>query len=151
MTCAERRAQLVAYQDGELEATERRELEAHLESCAVCRSALEAERELSLALGSLPAVEPPPSFEARFWARIAREQEPPRRGVARFLTRRLALALGGAAALSAAVVLALRSRTPPETDLPIVSSARDLDLLEDPDLELIEMVDVLLDLEGDQG
>ncbi len=151
MTCSDRRAQLVAYQDDELDATERHELKAHLEGCAVCRSALSTERELSRALGSLPAIETPASFEARFWARIAREQEPPRGGVARLLTRRLALALGGAAAVTAAVVLALRGRTPPETDLPIVSSTRDLELLEDPDLELIEMVDVLLELEGDQG
>ena len=40
---------------------------------------------------------------------------------------------------------------PGHSVLPIVSSTRDLELLEDPDLELIEMVDVLLELEGDQG
>ena len=35
MTCSERRAQLVAYQDEELDATERRELEAQLAGYAV--------------------------------------------------------------------------------------------------------------------
>ncbi len=153
MTCAERRAEFAAYLDGELGPNERSELASHLEGCVVCQAALDSERQLSLALGDLPPVELPPDFEARFWARIAHEQDAPKGWTARLLSRRLALGLGGAAAVAAAAVLMLRNRLPAEVeaDLPIVASARDFELLEDPDLELIEVVDLLLEMEGDQG
>jgi len=143
MICAERRAALVAYLDEELGATERAELESHLAGCPECRLALEAERRLSVALTSLSPVEPPPDFEARFWARIAREREHPAGWWARLFTRRLALAVGGAAAVAVAAVLALRPPAEPDIDLPIVTNAEDYELLEDPDLDVIEVVDVL--------
>jgi hypothetical protein len=41
MTCDEIRAQLMAYQDGELEVGEREEVARHLADCAVCREELD--------------------------------------------------------------------------------------------------------------
>ena len=91
MTACEReREQIGALLDGELEAGERAALEAHLADCAGCRQALEDQRQLAAAFAALPAVEPAPDFEARFWARIAREADAPKGFAARL--RRLALA-----------------------------------------------------------
>ena len=151
MSCAERRETLVAYLDRELGPAERTQLEAHLAGCETCRLALEAERRLSGALASLGAVEPPADFEARFWARIARERETPAGWRERLFTRRLALIFGGAAAAAVAAVLALRGPTDPDVDLQIVANSEDYELLEDPDLDLIEVVDVLEAWDGDQG
>ncbi|MEX2206180.1 MAG: zf-HC2 domain-containing protein [Myxococcota bacterium] len=162
MTCAERRAALVAYLDEELGPAERAELETHLAGCEACQAALAAERRLTVALASLPAVEPPRDFEARFWARlaregegggarVARERDPPASFFERLFSRRFALSLGGAAAAAVALVLALRVPSEPDVDLQIVANGEDLELLEDPDLELIEVVDVLEEWDGDQG
>ena len=152
MNCAERRGALLAYLDGELPSTERAELEAHLESCDACRALLEAERRLSDALASLPASEPPRDFEARFWARIARERDAPVGWRERLFTRRLAVVFGGAAAAVVAVVLALRGPAEPDVDLQIVAnSEEDYELLEDPDLDVIEVVDGLENLDADQN
>ena len=152
MSCDERRADLILYLDGELEPARRAELEAHLATCEVCTSALAAERRLSGSLGALPGFQPPGDFEARFWARIAREQEKPGAGLAGPLTRRLALAFGGVATLALAVVLALRAgpMAEPEADLQIVANAEDYELLEDPDLDVIAVVDLLEGWDGDQ-
>lgn len=153
MTCDERRADLILYLEGELEPAERAELEAHLATCAACAAALEAERRLSGTLGALPGFQPAADFEARFWARIARERDEPARGLSGLLTRRLALAFGGIAALALAVVLALRAGPTgpePEADLQIVANPEDYQLLEDPDLDVIAVVDLLEGWNGDQ-
>jgi anti-sigma factor RsiW len=152
MTCADRREALLAYLEQELGSTERADLEAHLAGCEACRLALEAERRLSGALASLPAVEPSRDFEARFWARIAREKDAPVGWRRRLFTWRLALALGGAAAAVVAVVLAVRAPSEPDVDLQIVANSdEDYEILEDPDLDVIEVSDVLEQLDGDQG
>ncbi len=153
MTCAERRPTLLAYLDDELGSSERAELETHLAGCEACRAALAAQRQLSGALASLTPIEPPRDFEARFWARVARDEDPPA-GVGwreRFFGRRLALGLGGAAATAIALVLALRGPAEPDIDLQIVANGEDFELLEDPDLDLIEVVDKLEAWDGDQG
>lgn len=160
MTCAERRAMLVAYLDEELGAAERAELETHLAGCEACGNALAAERRLSGALAALPAVVPPRDFETRFWARlarerdgarIARERDAPVGWLERVFSRRLALALGAAAAVAIAVVFGLRGPTDPDVDLQIVANEDDIELLEDPDLDLIEVVDKLEAWDGEQG
>lgn len=166
MTCADCRAELLAYLDHEslnpesldrefldhrTALAERSALEAHLAGCATCRAALVAELRLSGALSSLSPVTPPADFEARFWARIARERDAPAGWRARIPTRRLVLALGGVAAAALALVLALRDPTAPDADSQIAASAEDYELLEDPDLDLIEVVDVLEGWDGDQG
>jgi anti-sigma factor RsiW len=145
---------VAAYVDGELGPAETGELEAHLAGCAACREQVAAERRLGELLAALPAVQPPGDFEARFWARVARERdEPP--GLAarlrRWFTPRV-LSLGIAAAGVALLLLVPRggsNPTPalrvPEADAPIVASSEDFELVQDPDMDAISMVDVLED------
>jgi anti-sigma factor RsiW len=148
MSCSERHADLIAYIDDELEPAVRAELESHLAGCEECQAALAAERRLTASFAALAPVELPGDFEARFWARIARESEKPKGWRERLFTRRFSLVVGGAAAAALAAVLALRpirTEVADETDWQIVSSRRDLALLEDPDLDLVEVVDLLED------
>ena len=174
MTACEREREAIgALVDGELATAEHAALEAHLAGCAGCRQELEELNRLAAAFRSLPAVEPAPDFEARFWARIAREADAPRGLAARL--RRLfspgrALALGAVA--TAALVLLLNlprspepapsaapaalaksepapaaarasAPAPADTDVRIVSSHRDFELLQDPEIDTISELDVL--------
>jgi hypothetical protein len=58
------------YLEGELEVSERREFEAHLDRCPACREALEDRRAFERALSSLPPIEVPPGFAAAVMARV---------------------------------------------------------------------------------
>ena len=154
MTCDERRADLCGFLDGELAPAARAELETHLRGCAACQAALEAERRLSGALDSLAPIAPSGDFEARFWARIARESGAPAGWRARLFGRRFVLALGGAAAAALAAVVALRIRDTDANDavdLQIVANPEDLEMLEDPDLEMFAVMHELERRDGDSG
>ncbi len=100
--CKRDRESIAAYVDGELEASARAELESHLESCAACRELVAAQRRLGEMFAALPEVTPPGDFEARFWARMARERDAAPAGFAARLREvfspRRGLALGAAAA-----------------------------------------------------
>lgn len=113
-TCEQEREQIGAFLDGELGAGEAAAFEAHLSTCAGCRQALEDQRQLAQAFAELPPVAAPPDFEARFWARIAREREAPAGFGARlrgFFSPVRALALAGATA--AALLLFVKLALPP--------------------------------------
>ncbi len=58
------------YLEGELEAAERREFEAHLGRCPACREAIEDRRAFERAASSLAAIEVPPGFAAAVMARL---------------------------------------------------------------------------------
>lgn len=168
MDCKRDRETLTAYVDGELEGAERAELESHLASCAACSDAVAAERRLGAMFAALPEVTPAGDFEARFWARIAREREPTPAGLgARLravLSLRGALGLGAAAVVALVLALALprnpaqqsdstgtetaasetsAKRDPELRDVRIVSNPKDFQLLQDPDMDAIADVDVL--------
>lgn len=90
--------QLSAYVDAELEPSERAALEAHLPSCAECRSTLDALRATIADLRELPEIEP---TEKDLWAlraAIARARTPAKRW------QRAAWAAGAVAAAAIAVV-----------------------------------------------
>jgi hypothetical protein len=90
--------QLSAYLDGELDPDERTRIDAHLPSCAECRTSLDALRATIVDLKALP--EPAPS-EQDSWAlrsAIARANAPSRRW------QRFAIAAGSAAAALIAIV-----------------------------------------------
>ena len=63
------------YLDGELDTQPLAQFEAHLPACSACRDALEAKRWLADQLSALPKPEASPRFEARLWARLAREED----------------------------------------------------------------------------
>src|SRR2546425_4804532 len=91
--------QLSAYLDGELDPSDRAHLEAHLPTCAECRTTIDALRATVADLAALP--DPVPS-EQDSWAlraAIASARKPSKRW------RRVAMAAGTAAAAVIAVVV----------------------------------------------
>lgn len=74
MNCGHTEKKLVAYLDGKLAISERRQLEAHLAVCAACRERAEGFRSVWDVLDELPALEPSPAFDNRVRARV--QQEP---------------------------------------------------------------------------
>jgi anti-sigma factor RsiW len=150
--CKRDRESIAAYVDGALETSARAELESHLETCAACRELVAAGRRLAEVFAALPEVTPPGDFEARFWARIARERDAAPLGygarLREFFSMRRALALGSATAAALALLIAL-SRAPStptakaDPDVRIVTNAEDFELLQDPDMDAIADVDVL--------
>lgn len=68
--CEEIRYLLSAYLDGELEESERIDLEEHLEDCPGCAEELAGLKESREILGSLEGVEPPPDFLSRVHSRL---------------------------------------------------------------------------------
>ncbi|MBN2498623.1 MAG: VWA domain-containing protein [Deltaproteobacteria bacterium] len=82
--CEELREDLVAYADGELEASRKAEIEAHLEGCEGCRALLEDLRSVGERLQAWQAVEPGEGWDQRAEQRIraaaeARKKAKPRR------------------------------------------------------------------------
>jgi hypothetical protein len=65
--------QMMPFVDGRLKASEQREVEAHLATCAACRVRVNEFRAVSGLLDELPQIEPSGSFDARVRARVAAE------------------------------------------------------------------------------
>ena len=74
MNCGHTEKKLVAYLDGRLTMAERRQFEAHLALCAVCRGRAQGFRSVWDALDELPPLAPSPAFDSRVKARLAQEQ-----------------------------------------------------------------------------
>src|SRR6266568_5634541 len=75
MNCTRIETKLMAYLDGRSNARERREVEAHLKTCALCRERAEEFRSVSSLLEELPQIEPSAAFDVRVRARVAAEPE----------------------------------------------------------------------------
>ena len=84
MDHTEIRRKLSEYLDNEVGATERREIEVHLDGCARCREALAELKQVVAAIREIPPVEPSPWLTTRIMARI-REEAAPRPGLLRRL------------------------------------------------------------------
>jgi anti-sigma factor RsiW len=66
---------LTAYLDGALEPVERAQVESHLAQCAACRAERDRLAGAIALLARLPAAPAPsPTFESRFYARLAAEK-----------------------------------------------------------------------------
>ncbi|MBM4036774.1 MAG: zf-HC2 domain-containing protein, partial [Planctomycetes bacterium] len=105
---------LDAYELGALDTPARESLEAHVASCAACRSALAEARAADAAVrGALSWAEPSPAFAPRIAALVRR----------RVVFRRLAVAAGLAAAVALIVCAALIrfAAKRPETHVAIAS------------------------------
>jgi len=75
-TCDSQRRLISPYLDGELEAEDRAEFEAHVRDCAACRQSLDHEQEVVRAIReSLPLYEAPPELRDRV-DRLTREKRP---------------------------------------------------------------------------
>ena len=78
MNCGQTEKKLVAYLDGKLAIAERRQMEAHLATCAACQERAAEFRSVWDVLDELPALEPSTAFDNRVRARV--RQEPIRVG-----------------------------------------------------------------------
>jgi len=70
MTCLNLE-RLYSYLEGELEALEKKDFEAHLASCPKCRDAVEKRRHLAEAVRTLPPLEVPADFAQKIMDRIS--------------------------------------------------------------------------------
>lgn len=132
------REELTALLDGALDPARRAEVESHLRSCPECGAERDRLAAALSALQTLPAPPPPsPAFEARFWARLAREGDRPRGALARLRWRVLAPVAGAAAAAAVVAVVVARQRADE------AAMARNLELLDQ-----YEMVASLGDVSG---
>ncbi len=140
MNCERISTQLVAYMDGRATESERREVEAHLESCAACRTRVEEFRRLWTVLDEAPVVEPSLGFDPRMRQRIAAE---PRPRLWNWLvpSPRLAFAVTLLAALS--LWLSVR---PPAVEPSAVQSEQEFKMIKD--LGVLENYDVLNDFDA---
>jgi anti-sigma factor RsiW len=75
MTCKEIEDQLPGMIDGALPETEKKRIEAHLETCASCRKTFADLRISDERVKSLEDVEPPPWLKTRVMARVREEAE----------------------------------------------------------------------------
>jgi anti-sigma factor RsiW len=73
MSCERMESRILGYVDGRLKASDTREVETHLETCATCRLRVNEFRAVSGLLDELPMIEPSPAFDARVRARVAAE------------------------------------------------------------------------------
>src|ERR1700730_9690100 len=73
MSCSRMEKQMMPYVDGRLKASEQREVEAHLATCAACRVRVNEFRAVAGLLDELPQIEPSGAFDARVRARVAAE------------------------------------------------------------------------------
>ncbi len=137
------REDLTAFLDGALDPAPRSEVEAHLAACAACRAERDRLAAVLLALRALPAPPAPsPAFEARFWARLARQADRPRGVMARLAALRWRVVgpvAGAAAAAAVAAVVVVRQRADE------AGMIRNLELLDQ-----YELVASLGDVEGSE-
>jgi hypothetical protein len=115
MKCDQATERFADYLAGELDATERRELDEHLSACPACGAELRALSETWTRLGVLPTERPSPDLRRRFYGmleaskrEIAEEKRARRRDLraGRGWFRGPAFSFGAAAALLAVGVLA---------------------------------------------
>lgn len=76
MNCKQMETLLIAALDGSAREEERREIEAHLGACAVCRARAQEFRRVWSLLDEMPVIEPSLGFDARLRQRIAAEPRP---------------------------------------------------------------------------
>ncbi len=144
MNCERVEKRLIAYLDERASAAERRDVEAHLDACAACRTRAEEFRALWSVLDEAPAVEVSPAFDARLRARIA--AEPPRQSLWASLVPSPRLAF--AAALLLVLSVWISSLPPNPAQNPPVATTSEAEFKMIKDLPLLEDYDVLANFEA---
>jgi hypothetical protein len=83
-SCQDFEKRLPAYQEGLVSGQDKKDLEDHLRSCAICRLALQDLNRTKDLLGRLQEIDPPPWFTQKVMARV-REEAEGKRGLLRKL------------------------------------------------------------------
>ena len=143
MSDPNRRSDLDAYVDGELGPAERAAFERELERSTDLRRALQLRRELDDSVQALPRAEPSPQFEARFWARLARAEEPRGWRAAVLGLRSWGPIFAGPALAAAVLFLVLGNPSLPQSDWELLADAEGFELVLSEDPELLAALDVL--------
>ncbi len=73
MSCDRMENRILPFVDGRLKASEMREMEAHLKTCAACLLRVNEFRAVTGLLDELPQIEPSGAFDVRVRARVAAE------------------------------------------------------------------------------
>jgi anti-sigma factor RsiW len=139
MNCERISNALIPYMDGRADATERREVEAHLAGCDACRVRVEEYRKLWNVLDEVPATEPSFGFDARLHTRIAEE---PRHKWFGWLVPSLRLAFATALLVALSVWMA---NWPAERQ-EMMTSEKQFQMIRD--LRVLENYDVLSNFEA---
>jgi anti-sigma factor RsiW len=145
------RGDLDAYLDGQLGREERAALERELERSAELRQRLQARRELDRSLRALPQAEPSPQFEARFWARLARAEEPKGWRGALPRLRSWGPILAGPALAAAVLFFVLGNPSLPQSDWELLADEEGFELVLAEDVELLAALDVLEAWDGTEA
>jgi hypothetical protein len=127
--CAWTQERLFAYADDSLNATERRTVQAHLDTCADCRQELALCRQAeSVLLGARAAIPAPGDLRAGFYARLAEQENaaPPRRRSPQW-----GLALSACAAVALFAILwrpvhTTETSAPPASEIAVAPTDRDI-------------------------
>lgn len=76
MSCADYNNAIAEFVDGNLDATEQRRLERHVEACAACRALLADLKSIQAAAFTLERMQPPPAVWDSLRAAVAAEPKP---------------------------------------------------------------------------
>jgi len=149
MKCEDIEKGLIAHIHARATAGERRDVEAHLASCAACRARAEEFRSVAALLGEVPAVEPSFGFDARMRQRIAAE---PQRGWFEWFAPQARLAVSAAMLVALTVWMVRPGKAPggsaptPATTAAAAASDQDFDAVRD--LGVLENYDVVTNMDA---
>jgi anti-sigma factor RsiW len=73
LTCEQISGELIAFLDGELGESERRQIATHVSTCLVCRRELDRLTTVQRWVADLPDIEPSAEFAEQFWDRMDAE------------------------------------------------------------------------------
>jgi hypothetical protein len=128
-------SRILPYVDGRLKASEQREVESHLATCAACRLRVSEFRAVSGLLDELPQIEPSAAFDARVHARVA--AEPVKHSWWAWLAPSPRVAFAASMLLLATIWVGSRPGTPDSgvnVGGPIIIDSNDLPVLENFDV-----------------
>jgi anti-sigma factor RsiW len=142
MSCNRIESKILSYVDGRLKASEAREVETHLETCASCRLRVNEFRAVSGLLDELPQIEPSPAFDARVRARVA--AEPAKQSWWAWLAPSPRVAFAASMLLLATVWIG--SRPTPDAVAPVTVADQEMRI--ESDMPVLENYDVLSSFEA---
>jgi hypothetical protein len=135
-------SRILSYVDGRLKASEQREVETHLATCAACRLRVNEFRAVTGLLDELPQIEPSAAFDARVHARVA--AEPVKQSWWAWFAPSPRVAFAASMLLLATIWVGSRPGMPGGGD---VATERGPIIIDSNDLPVLENFDVLANFE----